>query len=321
MLRVRGLRVEHAGHRPPLALVDGVDLALDAGETVCLVGESGCGKSLSALSLPGLLPAGLRRRSESLRWRGREIGALDERALRRLRGAEIGVVFQEPMTSLNPVLRVATQIGEVLREHRGLGRREARARAEQLLAEVGVPAPGARLDSYPHELSGGLRQRVMIAMALACDPALLIADEPTTALDVSLQAQVLALLAGLRERRGLALLFITHDLGVVAALGGRVMVMYAGQVVETGPAATLLAAPAHPYTRALLASLPRVDRRVAMAGIPGSVPPAGRAPAGCRFRDRCGLARPGCERPQTLTPLDAEGSLSARCWLAAEGAP
>ena len=316
LLSLRGLRVELRGARPPLALVDGLDLELDAGQTLCLVGESGCGKSLTALALPGLLPPELVRRSERFRWRGREIGALGEREQRRLRGAEMAFVFQEPMTSLNPVLTIGMQIGEGLRAQRGRSRAAARARAAALLAEVGVPAPAQRLRAYPHELSGGLRQRALIAMALACDPALLIADEPTTALDVSLQAQVLTLLAALQERRGLALLFITHDLAVVAELGGHVLVMYAGQVVESAPAAALFAAPAHPYTQALLASLPRIDQRSPLAGIPGSVPPAGRAPRGCRFRDRCPLARTGCAGPQALRPLAANHA--ARCWLAGE---
>ncbi len=316
LLSLGGLRVELRGVRPPLALVDGIDLELHAGQTLCLVGESGCGKSLSALALPGLLPPELVRRSERFLWRGREIGGLGEREQRRLRGAEMAFVFQEPMTSLNPVLTIGTQIGEGLRAQRGLSRAAARARAAELLAEVGVPAPVQRLRAYPHELSGGLRQRALIAMALACDPALLIADEPTTALDVSLQAQVLALLAALRERRGLALLFITHDLAVVAELGGEVLVMYAGQIVESAPAPALFATPAHPYTQALLASLPRIDRRSPLAGIPGSVPPPGRAPRGCRFRDRCPQARAGCAEPQALRPLAADHAV--RCWLAGE---
>jgi oligopeptide/dipeptide ABC transporter ATP-binding protein len=314
LLSLQGLSVELCGRRPPLVLVEDLDLDLAAGATLCLVGESGCGKSLTALALPGLLPPGLVRRSRRFLWRGREIGVLGEREQRRLRGAEMAVVFQEPMTSLNPVLTIGTQIGEGLRAHRRLSRAAARARSGELLAEVGVPAAAARLGAYPHELSGGLRQRALIAMALACDPALLIADEPTTALDVSLQAQVLALLGDLQRRRGLALLFITHDLAVVAELGGRVLVMYAGQVVETAPAAALFAAPAHPYTRALLASLPRIDRRSPLAGIPGSVPPAGRAPAGCRFRDRCPLARADCAEPQVLRALTADRAV--RCWLA-----
>lgn len=314
LLEVRGLSVTLRGARPPLKLVEDFACRLAPGETLCLVGESGCGKSLSALALPGLLPPELERTSECLRWRGREIGELPERALRRLRGAEIAFVFQEPLSSLNPVLTIGTQITEVLRTHRRLSRGAARERALALLDEVGVPAPAERIGAYPHELSGGLRQRALIAMALACDPALLIADEPTTALDVSRQAQVLALLAELQRRRGLALLFITHDFGVVAQLGGRVLVMYAGEVVEAGPTASVLAAPAHPYTRALLASLPRLDRKCATAGIPGAVPPPGRAPQGCRFRERCALARPACAAPQALRPLSA--ARAVRCWLA-----
>ena len=319
LLEVGGLDVSVAGPGGPVRLVDGVSFSLRAGETLCLVGESGCGKSLTALSVPGLLPAGLTRGAEHLRWRGRDLTALGERAMRAIRGDEIGFIFQEPMSSLNPVLDVGTQIAEVLVAHRGMGRGAARARAAELLAEVGVPGAASRLRSFPHELSGGLRQRVMIAMALACDPALLIADEPTTALDVSIQAQVLGLLDELRRRRELALLLITHDLGVVAELGHRVLVMYAGQIVEEASVAELFAAPAHPYTRALLDSLPRIDRRAPREGIAGSVPAAGRAPSGCRFRDRCPLAQPPCAEPQVLRPVG--GGRRLRCCLAGEERP
>ncbi len=318
LLEIRDLTVKASGPTGPLCLVEEVSFRVRPGETLCLVGESGCGKSLTALSIPGLLPNGLTRTAARLRWRGRELGEMGEPALRALRGDEIGFIFQEPMSSLNPVLNVGTQIAEVLTAHRGMGRAAARERAGELLAEVGVPGASSRLRSFPHELSGGLRQRVMIAMALACDPTLLIADEPTTALDVSIQAQVLALLDDLRRTRDLALLFITHDLGVVAELGHRVLVMYAGQIVEEAPVAELFATPRHPYTKALLASLPRIDRKAPIVGIPGSVPPAGRAPTGCRFRDRCPRAHPPCAEPQALRPLGGERYL--RCRLEEEAA-
>ncbi len=308
LLTIRGLRVEAPGALP---LVEEIDFVLRAGETLCLVGESGCGKSLTALSIPRLLPAGLRQTAGEVLWRGRDLSELRGAALRALRGAEIGFIFQEPMSSLNPVLTVGVQITETLRAHGKIDRAAARRRAEELLAEVGVPDPAGRLACYPHELSGGLRQRVMIAMALACDPSLLIADEPSTALDVSVQAQVLELLRSLRESRGLALLLITHDLGVVAELGQRVLVMYAGQIVESAPVADLFAAPLHPYTRALLDSLPRLEGEAMPTGIAGSVPQPGQAPPGCRFRDRCSLAAAACMEEQVLREAGTERSV--RC--------
>ncbi|MBN2172209.1 MAG: ABC transporter ATP-binding protein [Candidatus Krumholzibacteriota bacterium] len=313
LLHVADLRVGFPHGDGHLAAVDGVSLDLPPGGTLCLVGESGCGKTLTALAIMGLLPRAARLLGGSLRLGGRELATLPERERRRLRGIEMAMIFQEPMTSLNPVLHVGLQITEALRRRGRLGRREARERAASLLAEVGVPEPAARLGSYPHELSGGLRQRVMIAIALAGDPDLLVADEPTTALDVTVQAQVLAKLRELRERRGLALLLITHDLGVVAQAAGRVLVMYAGQVVEAAPVVDLFAAPRHPYTRGLLASLPRPDRPPrALAAIPGTVPRPGLWPAGCRFRDRCPLAEDACGAAQALRDLG--GGRALRCW-------
>ncbi len=316
LLSLRGLRVEAPGS---LTLLDGIDLEIRAGEILCLVGESGCGKSLTALSIPRLLPTGLHRVAGSIRWRGRELTELNEPALRALRGAEIGFIFQEPMSSLNPVLTVGVQITETLRAHGRSSRAAARRRAAELLAEVGVPDASGRLGSYPHELSGGLRQRVMIAMALACDPSLLIADEPSTALDVSVQAQVLDLLRSLRDRRELAILFVTHDLGVVAELGQRVLVMYAGQIVEAAPVPELFAHPLHPYTRALLDSLPRLEGESMPTGIPGTVPRPGLAPSGCRFRDRCSMAASVCEGEQVLRVLDSGRAL--RCCRGEEVGP
>jgi peptide/nickel transport system ATP-binding protein len=258
MLAIRGLAVDFFGEGGAVRTVAGVDLDLDPGETLAVVGESGSGKSTLALAVPGLLPASARV-AGSIRLAGQELVGLGEPALRAIRGRRIGLVFQEPMTSLNPVLTIGEQVREVLEAH-GLGRgRAARARVVELLAEVGIADPASRAGAYAHELSGGMRQRAMIAMALAADPAILIADEPTTALDVTVQAQILDLFRRLRDRRGMALLLVTHDLGVVAELADRVAVMQAGKVVETGPARQVLDAPAHGYTRQLLAATLSLD--------------------------------------------------------------
>jgi peptide/nickel transport system ATP-binding protein/oligopeptide transport system ATP-binding protein len=256
----------------------------------------------------------------SIRFEGEELVGSGERRMRALRGNEISMIFQEPMSSLNPVYTVGDQIVEALRLHRGLDRRAAREEAVRLLAEVGISEPKRRIDEYPHQLSGGMRQRVMIAMALSCEPKLLIADEPTTALDVTIQAQILELLAALRERHGMAVLLITHDLGVVAEVCERVVVMYAGQVVETGSVFEIFKEPTHPYTRGLLDSLPSVDDPgQRLDSIPGTVPNPTDWPAGCRFRARCSLATEGCEEPQELVELGGSGR-AARCWLASEKA-
>jgi len=275
-----------------------VSFTLDAGETVGLVGESGCGKSVTALALLGLLPRpGGRYAGGSIRLEGRELVGASEDELSRLRGRRIAAVFQDPGTSLNPYLTLGEQLVEGPMHHLGLARREAAARAEALLARVGIPDARLRLRAYPHQLSGGQRQRVMIAMALACEPALLVADEPTTALDVTLQAQILELLQDLRRERGLGVLLVSHDLGVVAELCDRVLVLYGGRIVEEGPTADVLARPAHPYTAALLRALPRLDgpRAARLAALPG-LPPALDVPApdACRFAPRCALARAAC---------------------------
>ena len=298
MLAVEGLRVRFGA----VEAVRGVDLRVRRGETHCVVGESGCGKSVTALAVMGLLAKGAERTAGRIRFQGEEIGGLGDRALGRLRGDRIGMIFQEPMTSLNPAYTVGSQMTEVYRRHRGRwggrggggGRGEAVERAAALLGRVGIAAPGQRLGQFPHQLSGGLRQRVMIAMALMCGPALLIADEPTTALDVTVQAGILRLLAGLQAEMGLALLLITHDLGVVARVADRVSVMYAGQVVEHAPTAALFARPAHPYTRGLLASVPVPGRGGVLGSIPGVVPRIEAGFVGCGFRDRCVHARAGC---------------------------
>src|SRR5690242_3142553 len=278
--------------------VDGVSLAVDAGKTLGLVGESGCGKSVTALSIMRLLPTPPARIvSGSIRFGGRELTELSERELEDVRGREIGMVFQDPMTALNPTLTIGTQIVEVLQRHLGLDRRAARRRAGELLDEVGIPRAHERLDDYPHRFSGGMRQRVGIAMAIACGPRLLIADEPTTALDVTVQAQVLDLLDDLRQERQMALLLITHNMGVVAESAHDVAVMYAGQIVEQAPAQELFSRPEHPYTEALLAALPDLDdphaRESRLAAIPGRPPDLIDPPAACRFAARCPYAELG----------------------------
>jgi len=295
VLSVAGLRVSFR----QTEAVRGVSLAVGRGETHCVVGESGCGKSISALSVMNLLPRGAIRTADHIRFQGQDLLGLSERQMARLRGDKMAMIFQEPMTSLNPAYTIGSQMSEVLERHRQATRRQAMDRAAELLARVGITAPGMRLGQYPHQLSGGLRQRMMIAMALMCDPELLIADEPTTALDVTVQAQILRLLQKLQQELGLALLLITHDLGVVARMAQRVSVMYAGEVIESGTAADLFAAPTHPYTRGLLECIP-VPGQVApgerLGSIPGAVPRIAPGFVGCGFRERCALAAPECAR-------------------------
>ena len=303
--------------------VDGISFSVAEGETLALVGESGCGKTVTALSILGLVPdpPGRIRAGSSIRLYGEElVGATPER-IRRLRGNEISMVFQEPMTSLNPVFTVGEQVGEPLRLHRGMNARQARERGIELLREVHIPEPVRRFGEYPHQLSGGMRQRVMIAMALACEPALLVADEPTTALDVTIQAQILELLAELREKRGTAVLLITHDLGVVAEVADQVVVMYAGQVAETGSAREVFGSPKHPYTEGLLASIPRVGRDERLRPIPGAVLAPTEWPSACRFAERCPYVWERCraEMPPVLEVAPGRGEeRAARCWLADE---
>src|SRR3954463_10285619 len=280
--------------------VDGVDLALDRGETLGVVGESGCGKTVTAMSVlkliampPGRIAAG------QILWQGRDLVPLGRREMRAIRGKEIGIVFQEPMTSLNPVYTVGAQIAEAVREHEGVGRRAAMDRAIEMLQLVRIPNPQRRAHDYPHQFSGGMRQRVMIAMALSCNPQLLIADEPTTALDVTIQAQILDLLGEMKASLGMAIMLITHAMGGVAETAQRVVVMYAGKVVEEAPVAELFARPRHPYTQGLIRSIPRLDRagqKTRLAAIPGVVPSLLKPPQGCRFAPRCGFVRPHCPR-------------------------
>jgi peptide/nickel transport system ATP-binding protein len=303
LLAVRGLTTSFPSANGRVCAIDGVSVDVGAGEIVALVGESGCGKSITALSIMRLLPEPQAKYEQGeILFEGHDVLKLSASELRHLRGNRISMIFQEPMTSLNPVYTVGAQIAEGLRLHRKTSRREARARSLELLGDVGIPSPEANLDAYPHQLSGGMRQRVMIAMALACEPALLIADEPTTALDVTIQAQILDLLLKLRRDRGLGILLITHDLGLVAEYTDRVYVMYAGQIVEQAGAADLFRSPAHPYTRGLLGSLPkagssqRVGKRERLTTIEGTVPSLGNFPSGCRFRDRCLAAKPQCAK-------------------------
>jgi oligopeptide/dipeptide ABC transporter ATP-binding protein len=316
---VAALTVTFPGAAGPVRAVDTLQFTVDAGETVCLVGESGCGKSLTALSLlrlvppPGTLAAGSR-----IAFDGRDLLTLDDESLRQIRGQHMAMIFQEPMTALNPVLTVGDQIAEVVRVHTRASRGEAWDRAVRMLQQVGIADAPTRAKQYPHELSGGMRQRVMIAMALVLSPKLVIADEPTTALDVTIQAQILELLRDLRARTGMALLLITHDLGVVAEMASRVIVMYAGRIVEEAPVADLFVAPAHPYTEGLLAAVPRLgEEQERLTTISGSVPPLGQLPSGCAFRDRCAHAWDRCatEAPPLYQVSPAH---RARCHLVDE---
>jgi oligopeptide/dipeptide ABC transporter ATP-binding protein len=304
LLRIRGLETG-IGRAGPWIL-QGVDLELAPGEVLGVVGESGSGKSMLALSLMGLLPQPLAVRAGQAWWGGKDVFSLPPAQRRALRGGEMAMIFQEPMSSLNPVMRVSQQLGEVLRWHRGLEGAAAREEALQLLRRVEMPDPPRQLDSFPHELSGGMRQRVMIAMALAGRPRLLIADEPTTALDVTIQAQILELLRRIQRDDGMAVLLITHDLGVIAQMCDRVAVMYAGRIVEQGSVLDIFDRPGHPYTQGLLASRPRISAGSQwLTTIEGTVPPVGQLPPGCAFAPRCALAGPDCG---VVPPLAARGS-------------
>ena len=317
LLDIEDLRVTFGG----TAAVRGISLTVQKGETHCLVGESGCGKSVTSLAVMGLLAKGGKRDAARLSFAGDDIRDYNEAQMSRLRGDRMAMIFQEPMTSLNPAYTVGSQMTEVLRRHRGTPRAQAVDRAVELLTRVGITAPGLRLGQFPHQLSGGLRQRVMIAMALMCDPELLIADEPTTALDVTVQAQILRLLAELQKDLGLGILLITHDLGIVARVADRVSVMYAGEVVESAPTAELFRAPRHPYTRGLLSCVPvpgKVKRDEPLGSIPGVVPRIPPGFTGCAFRDRCSFAEAACAGP--LPRRDVGPAHEALCILP-EGVP
>ncbi len=322
LLEVEDLRITFATGAGTSHPVDGVSFSIARGELLALVGESGCGKSLTSLALLRLVPPpGRILPSSTIRLDGTDLLGLDATALRAVRGRRIGMIFQDPMTSLNPVFTVADQISESVRAHQKVSTSAARARALELLQEVGIPDPVARLDQYPHQLSGGMRQRVMIAIALASEPELLIADEPTTALDVTVQAQILEVLDRLRAARGMAVLLITHDLGIVAGRADRVAVMYAGRLVEEAATTELFARPSHPYTRGLLASVPRISGPVTrLTPIAGNVPAPTAWPAGCRFHPRCPQAMPRCATDDP-PPLPVAGGHRMRCWLAEAGVP
>jgi peptide/nickel transport system ATP-binding protein len=319
LLAIENLRTYFHTTAGTARAVDGLSLTIAPGETVGLVGESGCGKSVTALSILRLIaPPGRIERDGHILFEGRDLLALDERAMRAIRGNRIAMIFQEPMTALNPVFTVGDQVAEVARIHAGASRGDAWKRAVEMLDRVGIPAPGERAHEYPHQLSGGMRQRVMIAMALVMQPALLIADEPTTALDVTIQAQILELLTELQQQFGMSILLITHDFGVVAETASRVIVMYGGEAVEEAPVRELFVHAHHPYTRGLLAAMPRLGTpRERLLTIPGSVPAPTAWPAGCRFRDRCASAWERCEREHPAVAAVGAAHTS-RCHLAAE---
>ncbi|MGI9026424.1 MAG: ABC transporter ATP-binding protein [Burkholderiaceae bacterium] len=333
LLQVQDLRVEFKTRRGKALVLNGVDFEIHAGETLCVVGESGCGKSMTALALLRLIPSPPGRiRSGRVLFQDEDLLEADEARMRDVRGNRISMIFQEPMTSLNPVFTVGDQIGESLRLHAGLDARAARVRTIEMLQQVGIPAHERRVDEYPHQMSGGMRQRVMIAMALACRPDILIADEPTTALDVTVQAQIFDLLRDLQRDKGTAILFITHDMGVVAEMADRVMVMYAGRVIEHGTAKQVLSHPGHPYTQGLIDCLPELgssqvhenaSRRDDLTEIDGVVPSIWELGSGCAFRERCPYAMPRCAAevpPMFSVPTATDEAPGARhhdaaCWL------
>ena len=316
VLDVRELRTVFATDGGELVAVDGVSFRVEPGRTLAIVGESGCGKSVTALSIMGLVASPGRIAGGSIRFEGRELVGMARRELQDLRGNAMAMIFQEPMSSLNPAFTIGEQIVESLLRHRAIGRRQAEERAVAMLRRVRIPAPEQRFREHPHQLSGGMRQRAMIAMALACEPKLLIADEPTTALDVTIQAQILELMRTLQEENGTAIVLITHDLGVVAEVADDVAVMYAGRIVEHAPVRSLFAEPQHPYTIGLLGSMPRLDGDAArLAAIEGQVPSPLERRAGCSFAPRCPFAEERCRSDDPpLRPLDP--THAAACWLA-----
>ncbi|AXV83831.1 ABC transporter ATP-binding protein [Ralstonia solanacearum] len=317
LLEVKNLRVDLPAGRGTLHAVRGIDFEVRRGEMLCLVGESGCGKSMTSLAIMGLLPAGARRSADCLRFDGDDLLGLSDRGMARLRGSRMAMIFQEPMTSLNPAYTLGNQLCEAMLHHQRVSRAQAKERAVYLLERAGITDAAQRLGQYPHQLSGGLRQRVMIAMALMCGPDLIIADEPTTALDVTIQAQILRLIRELQQAFGTAVVFVTHDLGVVARIADRVAVMYAGEIVETAPVAQLFAQPTHPYTRGLLNCIPvpgRTPPGSHLAAIPGVVPSLIGDVSGCAFRNRCAQAVERCAHTHQQAAV-ADGHL-VRCNLA-----
>jgi oligopeptide/dipeptide ABC transporter ATP-binding protein len=309
LLEITDLKTYIRLRQSEVRAVDGVSLTIEAGETLGLVGESGCGKTMTGMSVIQLLPPGGYIASGSIRLGDKELVGLSDRELRQIRGNDVAVIFQDPMTSLNPTMQVGVQIAESVRIHRGANKAQAMKRAEEVLGLVGMPRPRERLKDYPHQLSGGLRQRVMIAMALACEPKLLIADEPTTALDVTIQLQILELLYELKQRLHMAVLLITHDMGVIAGRADRVIVMYAGKIVESAATAELFGATRHPYTEALLSSIPRMDQDEAtpLYSIPGLPPDLSNPPDWCRFQPRCRYATAECHEHEPLLRAETPG--------------
>jgi len=321
ILTVENLRVALPVPAGTLNAVQGVSFHVDRGETLCIVGESGCGKTLTALAVMDLLPGRACRTAARLELDGRDLAGNSERAMSDLRGNRMAMIFQEPMTSLNPAYTIGNQLEEALRRHRRVSRRQARERAVYLLDRVGITAAASRLRQYPHQLSGGLRQRVMIAMALMCSPSLILADEPTTALDVTIQAQILHLLAELQREFAMGLVLITHDLGIVARIATRVVVMYAGQVAEAGSAAAIFSSPAHPYTRGLLACIPvpgRTRRGDHLGTIPGLVPSLVGTMRGCHFAGRCPHVTDACRQTEIPIETSRDGQHLVRCIRHAE---
>ena len=319
LLEVKGLTTGFTGDYGNTISVDHVSFHVDEGEVVCLVGESGCGKSVTSLSIMGLLGRGGAVVDGSVLFDDKNLLSMTEKELDEIRGDQITMIFQDPLTSLNPVLTVGNQITESIRTHMHLSKKDARKRAENLLEKVGMPDAHGVMKKYPHTLSGGMRQRVMIAMALACNPRLLIADEPTTALDVTIQAQIMELLLQLQKETGMAMILITHDIGLVANMADRVLVMYAGQIIEEAPAKELFRSPKHPYTQALLNTVPTIrdsaERR--LLSIPGIVPESYDDIRGCRFADRCRFRRPECDQPQE--DYQFEDAHTAKCIVSREG--
>ena len=317
LLQVDGLRTVFAGDAGDVAIVEDVSFSVEAGKTLAIVGESGCGKSVTSLSIMGLLPKPFGRIAQgSIRFEGQELVGMAEADLQNLRGNGMAMIFQEPMTSLNPAFTVGEQLTEGLVRHQGITREAARARAIEMLHKVRIPSPEQRFEEYPHKLSGGMRQRVMIAMGLACDPRLLIADEPTTALDVTIQAQILELMRSLQAETGTAIVLITHNLGVVAEVADEVVVMYSGRIVERAKVADLFAMPQHPYTVGLMGAIPRIDVEVPrLASIEGQVPAPHNRPAGCAFAARCPFADERCrvERPELREVGPAESGHASAC--------
>jgi len=315
LLEVRDLSISFSTSSGPLNVVNKLNFSINEAEVFGLVGESGCGKSLTALAIMGLLPENSFAEGE-LHFKSRDLLTTDKESMRRLRGKEISMIFQEPMTSLNPVLTIGYQIAEVLTTHRGLSRKSATEKVVELLKAVKIPSPEIRLKEYPHQMSGGMRQRIMIAMAIACNPSLLIADEPTTALDVTIEAQILELMRNLREERKMAVLLITHDIGVIAENAERAAVMYAGRTMEISRVSQVLETPKHPYTIGLLESLPK-RKGIPLKPIPGSVPRPEELPSGCKFSDRCRYMIPDCRKEEPALREIIQGHF-ARCIRAEE---